>query len=115
MITPKTIEFWIEMAAVVKQNTTVTSAGNVAVGEVNRDKITIKTTGKTVTLPEFHYAEVNHYIRQSREYVQGRKLRTYVYFYFFQFVYLALFVAAFLPTSISYLLSFWQQSMQPFC
>ena len=75
------------MAAVVKQGTTVARVGDVEVGEVNRDKITIKTTGNRVSIPGNMYGDTNFYIQQSKQYFPDRKLTTYVYFYYMYLAY----------------------------
>lgn len=83
-----------KMAAIVKQGTTVARAGDVEVGQVQRDKITIKTTGNPTSIPGNMYGDANFYIQQSRKYFPERKFTTYVYFFYMYIVYLLVFLGS---------------------
>lgn len=82
------------MAAIVKQGATVVRAGDVEVGEVQRDKITIKTTGKRTSIPGNMYGDTNFYIQQSRKYFPDQKFTTYVYIYLMYIAYPLIFLGS---------------------
>ena len=69
-------------------------------GEISRGKLTIKDTGKPVTLPGNRYGQANFHIRGSQSYFKGKKFRTFVYFYYIQYVYPLIFLAS-IPVFVS--------------
>lgn len=82
------------MAAVTKHGVTVARVGDVEVGEVERDKVTIRTTGKRTSIPGNMYGDTNFYIQQSKQYFPDRKFTTYFYFYFMYIIYPLIFLGS---------------------
>jgi len=62
----------------------------VAVGEFQQGRLRVRSVGKRITLSGGIYGHVNHYIRQSRKYFPHRRLRTFAYFYYMPYIYIAL-------------------------
>ena len=84
------------MATVKTQTAVVTRGNDVEAGVVTGRVLNIKETGTPTNIPGNLYGDSNFYIRNSRDYVGGRPITTYVYFYFMPFIYLAVVIASLL-------------------
>ena len=82
------------MAAVVRQEATVARAGDVEVGGVEKDIVTVKDVGKPASLPGNLYGNTNFFIRSSKGYFPDQKFTTYVYFYYMYIIYPIIFLGS---------------------
>lgn len=81
-------------AVVQKQQAAMVRAGNVEVGAVNVDKVTVKSTGRTLSLPGTLYGDTNFYIKHSQMYFPDVRFRSFIYFPYCQVAYLIIFLGS---------------------
>ena len=94
------------MTTVPIQTAAVSPRGNDVEGEVLTGRVlNVTETGASSSrrVPGNLYGYSNHYIRNSRDYVGGHPLTTYIYFYFMPYFYVAVVTASFLSPLQFYL------------
>ena len=82
------------MATVGETEALVTKRGDVETGVVKEKVVHVQSVGKEINLPGYLYGDINFYIRSSAQYFRDRKLTTYIYFYYMQYVYLVVFIVS---------------------
>lgn len=80
------------MATIGEREALVSKTGDVETGVVKERLVQVQRVGRHVNLPGNLYGDTNFYIRNSANYVGDRKLTTYIYFYYMQYVYLVVFL-----------------------
>ena len=82
------------MAAIEEREALLTNQGDVEAGVLKERVVRVQNVGRSVSLPGNIYGDTNFYIRNSARYVGGRKLTTYVYFYYMQYIYFVVFLVS---------------------
>ena len=91
------------MATVQTQTAVVAKGSNVEAGVLRGRVLNVKETGTPTKIPGNLYGDCNFYINNSRDYVGGHPLTTYVYFYYMPIVYTVVFIASLLSPITFYL------------
>ena len=76
------------MATVGETEVLVTKRGDVESGVLKENVVHVQSVGKETKSSGYLYGDTNFYIRNSAQYFRDRKLTTYIYFYYMQYVYL---------------------------
>ena len=82
------------MATIEEQQAILTKQDDVEAGVLKWRGVQVENVGRRTNLPGNLYGDTNFYIRNSVQYVGDRKLTTYVYFYYMQYVYLVVFIVS---------------------
>ena len=92
-------------AVVQKQHARVVKAGNVEVGRLDVENLTVERTGTPTNIPGNLYGDTNFYIQQSRQYFPDKKFHTYIYIPLCHLLYLIIFLGSFL-TLLNFIYAF---------
>ena len=82
------------MATVGETEVLVTKRGDVESGVLKENVVHVQSVGKETKSSGYLYGDTNFYIRNSAQYFRDRKLTTYIYFYYMQYVYLVVFIVS---------------------
>ena len=82
------------MATIGEREALLTKRGDVETGVVKEKVVHVQSVGRETTLSGYLYGDTNFYIRSSAQYFRDRKLTTYIYFYYMQYVYLVVFIVS---------------------
>ena len=93
------------MATIQTQSAVVAKSEDVEAGVLRGKVLNIKETGTPTTIPGNIYGACNFYIENSRDYVGGHPLTTYVYIHFMPYIYLIIFLASLFSPLYSFI---WQ-------
>ena len=84
------------MATIQTQSAVVAKSEDVEAGVLRGRVLNIKETGTPTSIPGDIYGACNFYIENSRDYVGGHPLTTYIYIQFMPYIYAVIFVASLL-------------------
>ena len=82
------------MATIEEREALLTNKGDVEAGVLKERVVHVQNVGTLASLPGNLYGDTNFYIRSSARYVGDRKLTTYIYFYYMQYVYFFVFLVS---------------------
>ena len=91
------------MATIQTQSAVVAKGEDVEAGVLRGRILNIKETGTPTTIPGNIYGACNFYIQNSRDYVGGHPLTTYIYIHFMPYIYGVIFVASLFSPLLFYL------------
>ena len=92
------------MATVGETEVLVEKRGDIETGVLKENVVHVQRVGKGTKPSGYLYGDTNFYIRSSAQYFPDRKLTTYIYFYYMQYVYLVVFIVS-CPSPLSFILA----------